>query len=87
MESKALPVALELKAPVELVELEVVLLIRLAVVADTEVQVELVVKLLSHSVVAEEDLEVVLVLLDVLVVLVEVVADQADVFPAQVEEL
>ena len=61
MESKVLQVALELVVPVELVEQAVMLLIHLADVADVEVQVELEVKLLSHSAVAEEDLEVVLV--------------------------
>ena len=56
-------------------------------VAETEVQVELVVVLQSHLAVAEEDPEVVLVLLDVLVVLVEVVADQVVAVQTQVEEL
>ena len=79
-------VALELKVPVELVEQVVTLLIHLADVAEVEVQVELVVELQSHSPVAEEDLEVVLVVLDVLVVLVEVVADQVVVVQTQVEE-
>ena len=86
MESKALQVALELVVPLELVEQEVVLPIHLADVAEVEVQVELVVVLQSHLAVAEEDPEVVLVLLDVLVVLVDVVADQVEAVPTQVSE-
>ena len=78
MENKALPVALELEVPVELEVLEVVLLIHLAVFVEVEAQAVLEAKLQSHSVVAEEDLEVVSVLLEVPVVLVET-ADQVDV--------
>ena len=48
MESKVLQVALELVVPVELVEQAVTLPIHLADVAEVEVQVELVVELLSH---------------------------------------
>ena len=84
MENKALPVALELEAPVELEVLEAVILIHLAVVAEIEAQAVLEAKLQSHSVVAEEDLEVVSVLLEVQVVLV-VMADQVDVDPVQAE--
>ena len=84
MENKALPVALELEVPVELEVLEAVILIHLAVVAEVEAQAVLEVKLLSHSVVAEEDLEVVSVLLEVQVVLV-VMADQVDVDSTQAE--
>ena len=78
MENKALPVALELEVPVELEVLEAVILIHLAVVVEVEAQAVLEAKLQSHSVVAEEDLEVVSVLLEVPVVLVET-ADQVDV--------
>ena len=84
MENKALPVALELEAPVELEVLEAVILIHLAVVAEIEAQAVLEAKLQSHSVVAEEDLEVVSVLLEVQVVLV-VMADQVDVASMQAE--
>ena len=78
MENKALPVALELEVPVELEVLEAVILIHLAVVVEVEAQAVLEAKLQSHSVVAEEDLEVVSVLLEVPVVLVEM-DDQVDV--------
>ena len=84
MENKALPVALELEVPVELEVLEAVIQIHLAVVAEIEVQAVLEAKLQSHSVVAEEDLEVVSVLLEVQVVLV-VMADQVDVDSVQAE--
>ena len=84
MENKALPVALELEVPVELEVLEAVILIHLAVVAEVEAQAVLEAKLQSHSVVAEEDLEVVSVLLEVQVVLVEM-ADQVDVDSMQAE--
>ena len=84
MENKALPVALELEVPVELEVLEAMILIHLAVVAEIEAQAVLEAKLQSHSVVAEEDLEVVSVLLEVQVVLV-VTADQVDVDPVQAE--
>ena len=84
MENKALPVALELVVPVELEVLEAVILIHLAVVAEIEAQAVLEAKLQSHSVVAEEDLEVVSVLLEVQVVLV-VMADQVDVDSVQAE--
>ena len=84
MENKALPVALELVVPVELEVLEAVIQIHLAVVAEIEVQAVLEAKLQSHSVVAEEDLEVVSVLLEVQVVLV-VMADQVDVDSVQAE--
>ena len=78
MENKALTRALELEVPVELEVLEAVILIHLAVVVEVEAQAVLEAKLQSHSVVAEEDLEVVSVLLEVPVVLVEM-ADQVDV--------
>ena len=86
MESKVLAVALELVVPVVLVELVVMLQSHWADVAEAEVQVELVVVLQSHLAVAEEDLAVVLVLLDVPVVLVDVVADQVEAVPTQVSE-
>ena len=78
----ALKRALELEVPVELEVQEVVLLIHLAVSVEVEAQAVLEAKLQSHSVVAEEDLEVVSVLLEVPVVLVET-ADQVDVDSAQ----
>ena len=90
MESMVLPVALELAVQVELealVEQVVKFLIHLAVVVDAEVQAVLEAKLLSHSVVAEKDPEVVLVLMEVQVVLVVVAADLMDSVPAPAEGL
>ena len=86
MENKALPVALELEVPVELEVLEAVILIHWAVFVEVEAQAVLEAKLQSHSVVAEEDLEVVSVLLEVLVVLV-MMDDQVDVHLALAVEL